>query len=139
MADTLDEDEIVYNVTNYTTRSSRGALVDRGANGGILGSDAKPFFQHTRTVNVTGIDNHELNHLKIVDASAKVMTQRGPVIIILKQYAWHGTGRTIHSSVQLEHYKNQVDDKSVKAGGRQCITTLEGYVFRWTSSMVYHT
>jgi hypothetical protein len=28
----------------------------------------------------------------------------------------------------LEYYKNKVDDKSVKAGGQQCITTLEGHV-----------
>ena len=85
MADTNAYVDTVYTVTNHSTRSSRGSLVDRGANGGILGCDAKPFFTHTRTVNVTGIDNHELNHLKIVDASAKVMTQRGPVVVILKQ------------------------------------------------------
>ena len=61
-----------------------GALVDRGANGGILGNDAKPFFTHVeREVDVTGIDNHKLNSLKLVDASAKVITQKGPVILLL--------------------------------------------------------
>jgi hypothetical protein len=37
-------------------------------------------------------------------------------------------GRSIHSAIQLEHYKNRVDDRSIKSGGRQCLTTLEGYV-----------
>ena len=108
-------------------RSRRGSLVDRGANGGILGNDAKVILQHHRSVDVTGIDNHELNALKIVDASARVMTQRGPVILVMRQYAYHGRDRTIHSAPQIEFYKNRVDDRSMKAGGLQCIKTVEGY------------
>jgi len=57
-------------------------LVDRGANGGILGSDAKVIFKHSKTVDVTGIDNHELNGLPMVDATAKTITDKGPVILI---------------------------------------------------------
>ena len=117
-----------YHVSNHTSRSSRGSLVDRGANGGIIGNDARVTFQHQREVDVTGIDNHELNALKIVDASARIMTQHGPVIAILRQYAYHGLGRTIHSAGQFEHYKNMVNDRSMKAGGKQCIRTHDGYV-----------
>ncbi len=83
---------------------------------------------HRREVDVTSIDNHELNALKIVDAAARVTTQHGPVIVILRQYAFHGLGRTIHSAEQFEHYKNMVDDRSMKAGGKQCICTKDGYV-----------
>ena len=72
------------------TRLFRGALIDRGANGGIIGSDAVVIKVHHRKVDVTGIDNHELNSLKIVDASAKVMSNRGWVIVIMPQYAYHG-------------------------------------------------
>jgi hypothetical protein len=50
------------------------------------------------------------------------------VILIFIQYAYHGLGRSIHSAIQLEHYKSRVDDRSIKAGGRRCLTTLEGYV-----------
>ena len=106
----------------------RGSLVDRGANGGILGNDAIVIREHRRSVDVTGIDNHEMTGLKIVDGAAKVTTQRGPAILILNQYAHHGLGRTIHSSGQIESYKNKVDDKSIKVGGRQVIQTLEGYI-----------
>ena len=81
-----------------------------------------------REVDVTGIDNHEMNSLKIVNATAKVITQRGPVVLILNQYAYHGMSRTIHSSGQIEAYGNRVDDRSLKAGGKQCIRTLDGYI-----------
>jgi hypothetical protein len=30
---------------------------------------------------ITGIDNHELNSLKLVDAGAKIMTNKGPARI----------------------------------------------------------
>ena len=29
----------------------------------------------------------------------------------------------------MEHYKNHVDDRSYKVGGKQCITTNDGYIF----------
>jgi len=55
-------------------------------------------------------------------------TQCGEVIAILHQYAYTGVGISIHSPAQLDWYKNDVNDKSIKVGGLQCITTLEGYV-----------
>ena len=61
--------------------------MDRGSNGGIIGCDEIVILTHTWEVDVTGIDNHELNVLKIVGARAKLMTQRGPVIAIFRQYA----------------------------------------------------
>lgn len=101
--------------------------MDRGANGGILGNDANVILQHQREVDVTGIDNHELSALKMVDASALLQSQLGPIIGIFKQYAYHGVGRTIHSAGQFEWYKNIVDDKSMKVGGKQYIKTNDGY------------
>lgn len=102
--------------------------MDRGANGGIIGNDAKVFHVHMREVDVTGIDNHELNALKLVDASAKIMTQKGPAIGIFRQYAYHGLNRSIHSSGQFEAYKNMVNDRSMRVGGTQCVRTNDGYV-----------
>jgi len=57
-------------------QSKRGTLVDRGANGGILGNDAKVIFKRNKTVDVTGIDNHELNALPMVNAAAKTITDK---------------------------------------------------------------
>jgi hypothetical protein len=102
--------------------------VDRGANGGIAGDDTRVIHRHLRKVDVTGIDNHEMTDLQIVDTASWAMSNKGPVILIFNQYAYHGLGRSIHSAIQLEHYKNRVDDRLIKSRGRQCLTTLEGYV-----------
>ena len=108
-------------------RSKRGTLVDRGANGGILGNDAIVIYKRRKTVDVTGIDNHEINSLRMVDATAKTITNKGPVILILRNYAYHGVNRTLHSAGQIEWFGNKVHDGSIKAGGRQVIISIEGY------------
>ena len=56
------------------------------------------------------------------------MSQCQEVIAIMHQYAIAGKGKTIPSYAQLEHYKNKVNDKSIKVGGKQLITTLDRYV-----------
>jgi hypothetical protein len=105
-----------------------GAFIDRGANGGIAGDDAWIIYRTGRQVDVQGIDNHQIVDIPIVTAGAVVKMQRGEVIIILHQYAYTGKRKTIHSSGQLEWYKQEVEDKSIKVGGKQHIQTLDGYV-----------
>jgi len=46
----------------------------------------------------------------------------------MHQYAHLGKGKTIHSSGQIEYYKNTVDDKSSKVGGKQHIVTLDCHI-----------
>jgi len=108
-------------------RSKRGTLVDRGANGGMLGNDAKVIFKRNKTVDITGIDNHEINTLPMVDATANTITDKGPVILVLRNYAYHGLNRTLHSAGQIEWYQNKAYDTSMKIGGRQVIKTVDGY------------
>jgi len=108
-------------------RSKSGTLVDRGANGGVLGNDTKVIFKRNKTVDVTGIDNHELNALPMVHATAKAIVDKGPVILILRNYAHHGLNRTLHSAGQIEWYLNEACDTSMKVGGRQVIKTVDGY------------
>ena len=130
----LERDTREVNVTYQASVSSskrkqgRGSLMDRGANGGIAGNDCVVIREYDREVDVTGIDNHEISDMKIVDAVGKIITQRGPAIAILQQYAYYGKGRSIHSVVQMEYFGNKVDDKSRLAGGRQCIETVDGCV-----------
>jgi hypothetical protein len=67
--------------------------------------------------------------LQMVDGTEFVKTQNGPVILIMRPYAYYGRQRTIHSSRQIKAYKNYVNDHSMKVtGGRQCIRTNNGYV-----------
>jgi hypothetical protein len=118
---------IVYSVMNYTTSHTK-SLVDRGANGGIAGNDVRIIDKSPRTVNVQGIDNHQVTDLAIGTVGGVINTQHGPVIAIFHQYAILGKGHSIHSPAQLEAYKVKVDEKSIHVGGTQCIRDITGYV-----------
>ena len=118
---------IIYKVTAYDT-SYESSLVDRGANGGIAGNDVRIIEKLHRHVDVQGIDNHQITHIPIVTAGGVTKTQRGNIILILHQYAYVGKGTSIHSSPQIEAYHNKVDDRAIKLGGTQSITTIDGYV-----------
>ena len=102
-------------------------LVDRGANGGLAGSDMHVIHKTHCKVNIQGIDNHEVTGLDVVTAATLLNTSQGKVIGIFNEYAYLEKGSSIHSSGQLEWFKTNVDEKSVKVGGTQLITTLDGY------------
>ena len=121
---------IHYHVSQHNAKKT-GSLVDRGANGGLAGSDVRIVHKpvHPKYVDVSGIDSHQVNNLPLLTVGGVVHSQRGPVIAIMHQYAYLGTGKTIHSSGQLEWYKNDVNDRSLRVpGGLQRITTNDGYV-----------
>ena len=103
------------------------SFVDRGANGGLAGSDVRVFNTSSRQCTVTGIDNHEIPGLDIVQCAALVSTNYGIVNLIMNKYAYYGNGHSIHSSRQVEWHINVVDDKSVQVGGQQKIITINGY------------
>jgi len=48
-------------------QSKRGTLVDQGANGRTLGNDPKVIFKSNKTADVTGVDNHEITALPMVN------------------------------------------------------------------------
>jgi hypothetical protein len=87
------------------------SLVDRGANGGVAaGDDVRVLFKTSRTVDIKGIDNHQLPDIPIGTVRGVVLTQKGPVIAIMHQFALLGKGSSIHSPCQLESYSNVVND-----------------------------
>ena len=118
---------LTYSLSKHVA-AKHASLVDRGANGGLAGEDVRVLNTTMRKVDISGIDNHQVKGLDIVTAAGVIETQHGPCIAILNQYAHLGKGKTIHSSGQLEFHKNQVDDRSKKVGGKQCIVTLDGYI-----------
>ena len=81
----------------------------------------------SRKCTVTGIDSHELQGLHVVQCAALVETNHGIVNFIMNECACYGKGHTIHSSGQIEWFKNSVDDRSVQVGGKQRICTIDGY------------
>ena len=113
----------IFQHANHTNNQ----LVDRGANGGLAGSDMRVIYKTHRKINISGIDNHEVNGLDVVTAATLLNTSLGKVIGIFTEYAHLGKGSSIHSSGQLEWFKTHVDEKSIKVGGSQLITTLDGY------------
>ena len=121
---------ITYQVSYHkSSDNSSLSLVDRGANGGVAGTDVRVIFKTGRTVDIRGIDNHQCTDIDIGTVGGVVKTHKGYVIAIMHQYALLNKGSTIHSPSQLEWYKNDVNDKSIHVpGGLQRIQTLDGYV-----------
>jgi hypothetical protein len=112
--------DVMYQVSNHKQTTLPLALIDRGANGGVAGSDTRLIDKSLRSVHIQGIDDHMIKDVPIGTVGAVVSTQRGEVIAIMHQYAYTGKGGTIHSSGQLEWCGNNVNDHSIKIdGGRQ--------------------
>ena len=68
----------------------------------------------------------------MVQCAALVQTNHGIDNLIMNEYACNGKGHTIHSSGQIEWFKNSVDDRSVQVGGKQRICTIDGYAMPLT-------
>ena len=106
-----------YHVTQ-ASQAKHDSLVDRGANGGLARSDVRILSRSSRKYTVSGIDSHEVPGLDVVQCTY------GIVNLIMNEYACYGKGHTIHSSGQIEWFKNSVDDRSVQVGGKQRIWTI---------------
>ena len=89
------------------------SFVDRGANGGLAGSDVRVSNISPRQCTVIGINNHEIPGLYIVQCAALVNTNHGIVNLIMNEYAYYDKGHTIHSSGQIGWHTNTVDDKPI--------------------------
>ena len=108
------ERSINHHFTYHVAQASQakhGSLVDRGANGGLAGSDVRIL---SRSSTVTRIDSHELQGLGVVQSAALVETNHGIVNLIMNEYACYGKRHTIHSSGQIQWLINSVDDRSVQ-------------------------
>jgi hypothetical protein len=124
------EDLTTYCISSTSHLDMTGALVDRGANGGITGSDCciiKVNNQPQLFVNVEGIDGHVMTKQWLITAGAVTETNRGPIILIMNQYAHSGKGHSIHLSPQLEWNQVDIDDKSRRVGRKQHLLTLDGF------------
>jgi hypothetical protein len=64
---------IMYQI-NALHNTGNSALIDRGANGGVLGSDNRILEYTNRSITLTDIDNHQLPNLCICTAAAYTLT-----------------------------------------------------------------
>ena len=121
--------QATYRISTVDTLIPKGALVDGGANGGMNGEDCRIIeYVEGAHVDVTGINQIQIDELKICLSAGFTESTEGPICVFMGQYADLGKGPTIHSKGQMEHYGCIVDDTSRRNGGRQCIITPEGYV-----------
>ena len=84
------------------------SFVDRGANGGLAGSDVRVLNTSSRQCTVNGINNYEIPGLDIVQCAALVSNDNGIVKIIMNEYAYYGKAHTTHSSGQIA--RNMIHD-----------------------------
>ena len=120
-----------YRVSAYLNKLARlwAALIDRGANGTIVGRDMRVITRYDTTTDLCGIDDHTVQNLTIVKAGGVTRTQRGFIILIVDQGAYMPNGKTVLSCGQIEHFKCQVNEKAAAITGRTpSIVTLEGYI-----------
>ena len=121
-----------YSVARSQSTQRVGALIDRGANGGLAGIDCRVIAKSPdRFVNIEGIDHHRLPHVPIVSCGAyTVSLNHGPVIVVFHQFAGMQRGQTIISSAQLESYSNVVNERSRTFDPKgQLIITNDGFEF----------
>ena len=90
----------IYHIAQ-ASQAKHGSLVDRGADGGLAGSDVRILSRSSRKCTVTGIDSHELQGLDVVQCAALDQTNHGIANLIMNEYACYGKGHTIHSSGQI--------------------------------------
>ena len=98
---------IYYHVA-HASQAKHGSFIDRGANGGLSGSDVRVLSRSSRKSTVTGIHGHEPQGLDVVQCAALVEANHGIVNLIMNDHACYGKGHTIHSSGQIEGFKTQL-------------------------------
>ena len=75
----------IHGTIAQASQAKQGSLVDRGANGGLAGSDVRILSRSSRKCTVTGIDSHELQGLDVVQCAALVQTNHGIVNLIMNE------------------------------------------------------
>ena len=134
----------MYRIVNDHRRAYKGigALVDRGANGGIAGSDTRVIYRTKKTIALSGIDNHIVRNLELVHAATVVKSQAGEVILVMRQFTYMPDGKTIMGPIQMEHYGCIVQDISPMGRNKTkvpYVQTPDGYMIpmRVTDGLLY--
>ena len=121
-----------YRVNNQSVRTTRqdAILLDRGANGSVIGPSCRIGLRTNRYIDLIGLRHHTVRELNIVEGLSVLQTQQGPIIGHFHQGALMSDGRTILSAVQLEAYGCTINNKSPKVNdnAQPHIRTPEGYI-----------
>ena len=80
----------------------------------MAGEDIRLIEKTMRYADVSGINDHTIEGLPIATVAGVMQSHDGPICLRMHQYAYHGKGKMIHSSVHVEHHGNDVNSKSRK-------------------------
>ena len=101
-----------------------GCLVDRGANGCIVGSDVTVLDRTDDFIDLTGIEDHTVRKLNLVHAAFVAKTHLGEVIVHIYQGAYMPDGKSTLAPPQIEAHGGTVCDKA-KADKTSCRSTRD--------------
>ena len=80
----------------HTRSDNRRAQTICDDNGGLAGDYARPIERSTKTVNVRGVDKHEIPNVPLATVGATIPnTSRGPVVGIWHNYGCIGSGNSL--------------------------------------------
>ena len=120
----------VYRVSKKNFTTIILVLMDGDANRGLGGTDnVLALYPTGEKVNIVGIDEHLLNAIELRVFALLIKTSQGAPIFLSHYYAKVPTQRTtIHSKVQLDSYRNIVDNLCSAFGGKQGFATPCGCI-----------
>lgn len=111
--------------------TTTGPLIDRGDNGELAGGDICIMSTMSgRSVDIQGIDNHQLTDIPIVTAEGVVTTQQEEAILFMNQCAHISN---IHSSVQLHAHGVIVDDEAIENAPMLNMSFLCLFALAWSA------
>ena len=118
-----------YSINRRTLSRNKACLVDRGANGTIVGAGMTVVERTDQFIDLTGIEDHTVRALNIVHAAFVAKSHLGYIIFHVYQGAYMPDGKSILSPLQLEANKGTVLDKAREAnkGVQPYVKSHDGY------------
>ena len=99
---------MVFNITFRVNASATiykfGALVDRGASGGIAGWDMTLVDQTETFIDLTGLEEHTVRKLRLVHVAFVCESHLGPIICHMPQQAHMPDNKSVMSCLQMEAF-----------------------------------
>jgi len=101
-------DPIVARTDLYLSMKINGSFVDPNGSRGVAGDDVRVMKRTGQSVNLTKVMGTYIPGLEICTVGAVVSTTRGTKILVMEQYAYAGSGKTVHSCAQIKRRGHSV-------------------------------
>ena len=93
----------------YRNMENHGSFIDRHGSRGVAGDDVRIISRSKQSLDITKVMGRYIPGLEVCTVGGVVTTATGgQIILIMPQYAYAGSGKTVHSWRQIEHGLNDV-------------------------------